>query len=238
MAKNLPYLDATALNVLAGALGGVNVDASGGTVTYVAGESGVDSALVKYFPAFDAWSAVYSDGSTKITTGAALSGRRQDLVTNGGFDGDTDWTLGDGWSISGGNASSDGSQSADSDLEQDFLIEVGKSYEVIFTVSGVGSGNVTPVVGGTEGTDRSSNATFTETIVAGAGASPRFKLRADLDFDGDVDVVSVREVASPTLIDGIAGEAIGAMEITGKIPLGGPHKIFVATAGIGRLYGG
>jgi len=117
-----------------------------------------------------------------------------DLITNGGFAADTDWpTQGTGWSISGGNASSDASQVGDSDLTQTIAALVpGEAYEVSITVSGRTAGNVTPVVGDTEGTDRATNSTFVETIVCGAGGD--FDLRADLNFDGDVDDVTCKLV--------------------------------------------
>ena len=115
-----------------------------------------------------------------------------DLVTNGGFAADTDWTKGTGWSIASGVASSDGTQGGDADLTQALSLVNGKTYEVTFTVSGRTAGNVTPVAGDTEGTDRATNATFTENIVAGAGGD--IDIRADLDFDGDIDNVTVKLV--------------------------------------------
>ncbi len=117
-----------------------------------------------------------------------------DLVTNGGFGTDSDWTKGTGWSISGGTASSDGSQTGDADLTQDISAENGKSYEVTFTVSNYSAGNVTPVVGDTEGTDRAADGTFTETITAGSGSD--IDIRADADFVGDIDDVSVNKTTT------------------------------------------
>lgn len=116
-----------------------------------------------------------------------------ELVTNGTFDTDTDWTKGTGWTIASNIASSNASQSEDSDLEQTLaattLVE-GESYETSFTVSGRTVGNVTMVVGGTEGTDRSTNATHTQTIVA--GSTQIIAIRADLNFDGNIDDVSIK----------------------------------------------
>ena len=65
----------------------------------------------------------------------------------------------------------------------------GQAYEVTFTVSAYVAGNVVAVVGDTEGTDRAANGTFTEVILAGAGVD--VDIRADLDFDGSVDTVTV-----------------------------------------------
>lgn len=106
-------------------------------------------------------------------------------VQNGDFTTDTLWTKGTGWTISAGTASCDGTQAGDSDLTQasaDLVAPLinGVEYEVTFTVSGYTAGNITPRVGGTLGTARNANGTYTETIAAGAGA--------DIDFRGDVNL--------------------------------------------------
>lgn len=116
-------------------------------------------------------------------------------ILNGAFAADSGWTKGTGWTIAAGVASSDGTQVADADLTQTpatALVE-GTSYVVIFTVSSYSAGNVTAVVGETEGTNRAANGTFTQTIVAGSGAD--VDIRADLDFVGDIDNVSVSVAA-------------------------------------------
>lgn len=117
-------------------------------------------------------------------------------VLNGRFDTDTIWTKGTGWTISGGVATSDASQTGDSDLENVGNAPVaGKKYRVEFTVSGYVAGNVTPVVGNQEGTDRSANGTYSEVITA--TNTDVLKIRADLDFDGSVDNVRMWEEPNP-----------------------------------------
>ena len=49
------------------------------------------------------------------------------MITNGGFDTDSDWTKGTGWTISGGTANSDGSQTGNSNLYQ-VVYTIGKRY--------------------------------------------------------------------------------------------------------------
>ena len=123
-------------------------------------------------------------------------------AVNGGFATDTDWVKGTGWSIAAGVASCSGAQVADSDLSQtptSITLASGMEIEVTFTVSNYVAGNVTAVVGDTEGTDRSANGTYTETIVAGAGTD--IDIRADLNFNGDIDNVEYKVHAfllSPT----------------------------------------
>jgi len=127
------------------------------------------------------------DGTTLTNT--SLYGPT--LITNGDFATSSTWTTGTGWTIGSGVASCDGSQVADSDLTQTPATALvnAKNYIVVFTVSNYSAGNVCAVVGGTEGTDRSADGTYTETITSGAGAD--FDIRADLNFAGDIDVVSI-----------------------------------------------
>ncbi|MCH7909826.1 MAG: hypothetical protein IIB38_09445, partial [Candidatus Hydrogenedentes bacterium] len=62
------------------------------------------------------------------TTGTiTLSVESADLVTNGTFSTDTDWTKGAGWTIAAGVAIAGNSST---DLEQDITIVVGKTYSV------------------------------------------------------------------------------------------------------------
>lgn len=151
-----------------------------------------------------------------------------DLAVNGGFSADSDWTKGTGWSIGSGVASSDASQTSDSDLvNTGIALEATKKYSVTFTVSGRTAGNVTAVVGNTEGTDRSTNATFTEIITA-ANTDP-LTIRADADFDGDIDDVSIQLVS--------VDDFIGSVTFKGRVfywekPAGNnPRSFWYASAG-------
>lgn len=170
------------------------------TVTYGAESGGVitNSAAVE-FGAYtgaevEEYAGVIDENETpdKVTFTSRILGA--DFITNGTFAADTDWTKGTGWTISGGNASSDGTQAGDSDLEQDqgtnFLND-SEIYEFTFTVSGYSAGNVTAVVGGAEGTDRSADGTYTEYITCGA-TDDKIIIRADLNFVGNVDDVVVK----------------------------------------------
>jgi len=121
----------------------------------------------------------------------SLTSLGADSVTNGGFDSDTGWVKGTGWTIAAGVANSDGTQTGDSDLENTGNAPVaGKVYEVVYTVTNRTAGNVVAVVGNQEGTDQNTNATFTELITA--SNTDILKIRADLDFDGDIDVVTMK----------------------------------------------
>jgi len=77
------------------------------------------------------------------------------------------------------------------DLEQTGLTaEAGINYQITFTVTGRTTGAVTVEFGSTNGTARSTNATFVEEIVA--GDTDHLKLKADATFNGIVETVIVQ----------------------------------------------
>ena len=119
-------------------------------------------------------------------TDRATGGTFTEHVTNGAFAADTDWTKGTGWSIAAGVASA---TTASTDLSQTSAITLiaGYTYTITYTVTR-SAGTVTPSIGGTAGTARSSSATFTETIVCGATQVLAF---TGAGFTGTLDNVSV-----------------------------------------------
>ena len=64
-----------------------------------------------------------------------------ELVTNGTFDTDSNWTKGTGWTISGGIATAQGGVSDTKTLEQDIGLVGGKLYYYSFDVGGTVSGS-------------------------------------------------------------------------------------------------
>ena len=64
-----------------------------------------------------------------------------ELVTNGTFDTDSNWTKGTGWTISGGIATAEGGVSDVNTLEQDIGLVQGKLYYYSFDVGGTVSGS-------------------------------------------------------------------------------------------------
>ena len=117
-----------------------------------------------------------------------------ELVVNGDFATDTDWTKGTGWTISGGTANCDGSQSGNTDLTQSIATSIGKQYKITYTVSNYSAGSIKiRLNSGNVSLSKSSNGTFAE-VLSGQGGG--FSLRADLDFIGSIDNVSVKEYTS------------------------------------------
>ena len=121
-----------------------------------------------------------------------------ELVTNGTFDTDTDWTKGTGWTISGGKASFDPTdQVGNSDL-------IGDTVDLVDgTVANIASnGSYEYIVIGEDGlgyqlsfdvSDLTSTGLDQLRIVVGA-TNIRFRALGGRDFSGSVDNVSVKEV--------------------------------------------
>ena len=118
------------------------------------------------------------------------------LITNGTFDTDSDWTKGTGWSISGGTANCIGGAGS-LNLTQ-VALEIGKRYTVTYTVSNYSTGTIHPIMGGwTHGTYQSSNGTYTEVISNNhASANTTFYMQGKSGFVGSIDNVSVKEYTS------------------------------------------
>jgi hypothetical protein len=118
----------------------------------------------------------------------------EELVTNGGFDTDSDWTKGTGWTISGGKGNG---ASAGGDLTQTISISVNKTYKVTYTISNYISGIFRIILGGyTAGTTRTANGTYTDIIeVTNASSNSLLYLAGDVSaVTLSIDNVSVIEV--------------------------------------------
>jgi len=117
----------------------------------------------------------------------------ENLVTNGDFATDSDWTKGTGWTISGGKANCDGSQSSQSNLYQTGIVPINKTYKVTFTIV-VTSGNMVLAIGGSNAQPTvSSSGTYTFTSKAAFGDSNLY-FSASSVFVGSIDNVSVKEI--------------------------------------------
>lgn len=112
----------------------------------------------------------------------AADASKVDVVTNGAFAADSGWTKGTGWTIAAGVATATGAISTA--LSQTAtLLRAGYSYLTSFDATR-SAGSVKLSVGGTDGAARSSSATFSETIVAGATGVLAF---TGTGFTGTID---------------------------------------------------
>ena len=139
----------------------------------------------------------YSDGSinTVIPPYQVLP---QELVTNGTFDTDTDWTKVSGVAISGGKANFTNVASNSNGIYQSSVLQANKNYKVEFTISNYSSGNITAWSGGSQ--QVSANDTFnsngTKVIEFNSGSTNGFLLISTYNEIGNfsIDNVSVKEI--------------------------------------------
>jgi len=116
-----------------------------------------------------------------------------ELVTNGGFDTDTDWTKSvAGWTISGGLARKVG---WDGSIYQNTAsVITGRTYRVAITAVSVASGGCGIFILGTwTGVEMLTPDEYSHDVVAGAGGRS-IELYGNGSSDGTFDNFSVREL--------------------------------------------
>ena len=119
-----------------------------------------------------------------------------ELVTNGDFATDSNWTKGTGWSISSGTANAN-SASSSYFYQNINELGVGKTYKVTYTITSYTSGSVVAGIGdllGNRGVTRNAIGTYTDTITfVNNTANSYFGFFATSSFIGSIDNVSVVE---------------------------------------------
>lgn len=152
-------------------------------------EAGVASVSYLSFDGTNSWLVT----PTIDPAASAIPGA--ELVTNGTFASDTNWTKETGWSISGGAASKT-SGTAGSLYQGAAAMVQGRTYQIDFTVSGYSAGTLTPFCRGTGGTGVTANGTYSQRIIAGADSVYVINFFAGATFVGSIDNISVREIVA------------------------------------------
>ena len=117
-----------------------------------------------------------------------------ELITNGGFDTDSDWTKGTGWSIANGKASRT-AQSGSTACDQSISLIAGKKYKIVYTLT-ISAGSFNVRFSGTtnvNGLSRTTSGTYVDYLVAATGNNTFRLVGADGSFVGSIDNVSVKE---------------------------------------------
>ena len=137
-------------------------------------------------------------GQFELTDGLVLSGPTDELVTNGSFTGDSDWTKGSLWTLPGTVATCSNASTGGNLTQTIGGVSVGEKYRVTFDVT-AGAGNaIIMSIGGEAGASVNTVDTFVQNITAsGTG---------DLTFDPtgaptsiSIDNVSVVEITAKVL---------------------------------------
>ena len=116
-----------------------------------------------------------------------------ELVTNGDFATDSDWSVPNGADISNGLLNFDGSQSGAVNVNQSIpSVDLTKTYKVTFTISNYVSGLVkVKMSNNAQGDNRNSNGTYTEYL--SGMVNNALSISGNLNFQGSIDNVSVKE---------------------------------------------
>jgi hypothetical protein len=129
------------------------------------------------------------------------------LVTNGTFDTDTNWTKGTGWSIASGVAASDGSQSSNSGLIQYNVHTSGKTYTLTFDVVSTNSEPIKFWVNGVQNIFTSALGVGTHTYTYTAQHTGTAYFEATAAFVGSIDNVKVQEYGVSGFINTLYDQA-------------------------------
>lgn len=135
----------------------------------------------------------------EVLSNGSFEGYGPDLVINGDFATDSDWTKDAGWSINNGKATYDGSV-ATSAISQVLSIVSGKTYKLEFTIEDYVSGTLNAFLSnGSLGLNSiTANGTYSFDITA-TGTLCVF--RSTDSFNGSVTNVSVQESGAVELVD-------------------------------------
>lgn len=143
--------------------------------------------------------------------------------TNGTFATDSGWTKGVGWTISAGVATATGAISTALEQTAGTTIIQGKQYLVRYTVTR-SAGSITPNLGGTAGTARSADGTYSETIIAGSTQTISFTTSG---FTGTLDNVSIRDVGGVTIRNPADYTLSGTSLTFNRPPASGTNNVLI-----------
>lgn len=138
--------------------------------------------------------------SPELVSNGDFSQEGSELVTNGDFATDSDWTLDTGWSIGDGYAEST-ALSTRSIYQNIGNAVVGKIYKVTYTILETNGGNFRAVYGGVNGTMRNTEGTYVEYFNATSSADDNLYLDSLNVFIGKIDNISVKEVGQDWTIE-------------------------------------
>ena len=167
--------------------GGADANCDGAVADFQLYDKAWNATDVKYD-----WENPDKDVFDRVDEAQALG---EELVTNGDFALNSNWSEGVGWDVAGnGFATCDGSQTGTSNLRQD-IYTPGKVYKTIITVNSVTAGSIL-IFTGTANSQLTITEAGTYAITIYALTSNSLYIQADASFDGSISNVSVREVTT------------------------------------------
>lgn len=107
------------------------------------------------------------------------------VVSNGKFETDSDWSKGAGWTITGGKAVG---TAATSNLRQSGILTIGVTYTVTFEVSDYASGSFLAACGSNTGALIDGDGSYSESILCAGNTD--FFFNGVVAFNGKIDNVT------------------------------------------------
>lgn len=131
-----------------------------------------------------------------MRAGNPLDNLGSELVTNGGFDTDSDWAKGTGWSIAGGVASASSVNHPSFLTQSPAGLTEGAVYEVRFTVSNRSAGTCGVQLGaaGNFFGVASNGDKIMYLRAASVSSADEIRIRGLSSFTGNIDNISVKEI--------------------------------------------
>ncbi len=154
-----------------------------------------------------------------------------ELVVNGGFATDTDWTKGTGWTISGGSANF-ASGADNSDLIQAIgLPVIGTTYRITLSQTWTSGGQIRAIYGNQGYNLPAASGTYTFVLTASSAAESNIRFRAL----AGASVISIDNISVKELPGNHAVQATTANRpIYGIHPFGGRRNLLVRTEEFGN----
>ena len=168
------------------------------TVSFHQNEAGsTPSSLIPTYGATRTRTAeTLKDKADKIVWPATTYVTGAELVTNGTFDTDTDWTKQAGWSIGSGVASVDSSAAGTTNLTSTGMaVTIGSVYEVTYTINSVSGSGIRAQIGGYVEAGGYNTSTGTKSFIFTATTTTGLSFTASsADTVGSIDNISVKEI--------------------------------------------
>lgn len=121
-----------------------------------------------------------------------------ELVTNGTFATDTDWSKGSGWTIDAGDSNVAEATLSDAYINQDHGATVARSYDYSYDLVTCTAGSVMIKAGSTSTASESTPGTKTGTFIQATNSSVYLE---GTGFSGTIDNVSIKSSGVPTVSD-------------------------------------
>ena len=208
------FISASGLQALQESAGTTNVGTTDGLSSFAYNKADAAKGLTNHINTD--YNTGWMHGDIKLATlsDTDTTNAGAEIVTNGDFATNSDWTLGAGWSIAGGKATHD-STTGNRYLTQGGILEEGKQYVLVFTISDYTSGTLRIYGGTTQPIDITEGvATYTIPFIAASGGDVNFQSSVSAAFVGSISNVSCKLAEQDRSVNGNGLQVLGTVTKT------------------------